>query len=82
MENGQVCFYKFETSYGVLRTYLERIEYPNEVLVEYIEFESSIVDDSINAGSSSDSPPAVGMPLRSETFLATYDRMTYQGRLF
>lgn len=38
LTRGDVCFFKIKNNCGLLKTDLILVEYPNDVIVEFIEF--------------------------------------------
>lgn len=49
MTKGSVCFYKIETSVGVANISLEKIDYANQIIVEYIDFETDLATEKLNS---------------------------------
>lgn len=67
MGQGDICFYKIKTTDGVLAIDLDGVDYANDVIVEYIEFESPEVGSAVSREMSG--APFTGMMVKSETFI-------------
>lgn len=43
LDIGDVCFYKIKTSCGILKIDMLTVQNPNDILIEYLEFQNRSV---------------------------------------
>ncbi|CDW78894.1 UNKNOWN [Stylonychia lemnae] len=82
LTRGDVCFYKIKTKCGLPKVDLTRVDNSDNILIEYIEYESgTLFQGTSYVHGKHGSAPGSEMPYRTETFVYDSDRKVYQGRL-